>query len=553
MSDMPVVLTATQKRLAHPDFVPTFSLAAVRERLPFPFPVPQSVPASAKRRYRSWYCYPGYAALADPTVRASLSPFEVSLRLIDFAPLRDYLAQAYFAPSARGQTPFDPVSLVLCYLLRRFLDCGWNRLAQLLAGEHGAGWRRLFGFQDGQTPSESGLRYFRDTVGASTLEELVCLFIDLLHDHALVPERSTFPGDPPDRGVSICHDLMLHAACSPMKCGYVTDRCYQPAPRPCPARQAYSERQPKAGQRGCDCTDPACAQMCQHTTPNDREARFIHYDGRNKAADVVDVDGVRDTGRDVYGYASNPDRLIDDRWAVAWTLRTGFHPANADERALFPKSFAALQRRFPWLKIGEVLADAALGYQNCLDPIWDAGALRMVDIRADKLDRDPETQRRRGYTDRGYPVCLHGYILRPNGHDYARRRTKWCCDKVCLAPPTADRRQAAPQPVPACPYQADDHKHGQVINVGRTLPDGSLRLAREVAYDSDAWHKRYGRRNLSESRNGSLEHQGLKDLTAHGLSRGAKETALADLLESLQTLGRLVLEATIAADKAAAR
>jgi hypothetical protein len=541
MSDQPVVLTAPQKRLAHPDFVGTFSLSALRHRLPLPFPVPECLPPSPKRHYRSWYRYPGYADLADPVIRATLSPFEASLRLVDFSPLRDYLAQDYFAPSARGQTPFDPVSLLLGYLLRRFLDCGWNRLAKLLAGEHGAGWRRLFGFHDGVTPSESGLRYFRDTVGETTLEELVCLFIDLLHAQGLVPELSTFPGDPPDRGVSISHDLMLHDARSPMRCADVTDTCYQPAPRPCPARAE--------GKRGCTCTDPACAERCQRTTPADREARLIHYAGRNQDAKI---DGPADTGRDVYGYASNPDRLLDDRFACAWTLRTGLHPANADERALFPNSFAALQQRFPWLKIGEVLADAALGFQNCLDPIWHAGALRMIDIRADPHDPDPETQRRRGYTDKGYPLCVHGYVMRPNGHDYARRRTKWCCHQACLSPPADGSALAPPHPVPGCPYQAEDHKHGQVVNVGRTLPDGSVRLAREIAYDSDAWHKRYGRRSLSESRNGSIEHQGLKRLPSFGLSRGRKEVAMADCLENLETLGRLVLEATAVADKAAA-
>jgi hypothetical protein len=541
MSDKPLPPTATQKRLAHPDFVPTFSLGALRDRLPVLFPVPQTVPPSPKRRYRSGYRYLGYAGLADPAVRVNWSAFEAGLRLVDFSPLRDYLAQGYFAPSARGQTPFDPVSLLLCYLLRRFLDCSWNTLAQLLAGEHGAGWRRLFGFHDDQTPSESGLRYFRDTVGETTLEELVCLFIDLLHAQGIAPEHSTFPGDPPDRGVSISHDLMLHAARSAMGCAHVTETCYQPAPRPCPAREA--------GQRGCACTDPACAKMCRRTTPRDREARLIHYDGHNKHADDAES---TDEGRNVYGYASNPDRLVDDRFACAWTLRTGLHPANADERSLFPDSFAALRRRFPWLKIGEVLADAALGYQNCLDPIWHAGALRMVDIRAEKHDADPETQQRRGYNDTGYPLCAHGYVMRPNGHDYVRRRTKWCCDKVCLTPPADDSGQAPPEPVPECPYQADDHKHGQVVNVGRTLPDGSVRLAREIAYDSDAWHKRYGRRSLSESRNGSIEHQGLKRLPGCGLSRGRKETAMADLLESLETLGRLVLEATIAAAKAGA-
>ncbi len=112
------------------------------------------------------------------------------------------------------------------------------------------------------------------------------------------------------------------------------------------------------------------------------------------------------------------------------------------------------------------------------------------------------------------------------------------------------RASAATRPVPACPYQADAHHHGQVVNVGRTLPDGSVRLAREVAYDSPAWHKRYGRRSLSESRNGSMQDQGLKRFWSYGLSRDGKETAMADLLESLETLGRLGLEATAAAQRA---
>jgi hypothetical protein len=275
---------------------------------------------------------------------------------------------------------------------------------------------------------------------------------------------------------------------------------------------------------------------------------LIHYAGHNKHADVAES---ADKGRDVYGYASNPDRLLDDRFACARTLRTSLQAANADERGLFPDSFAALRRRFRWLKLGEVLADAALGYQNCLDPIWEAGALRMIDIRADQHDADSETQRRRGYNDKGYPLCAHGYVMRPNGHDYDRRRSKWCCDKVCLTPPADGPTQAPPQPVPECPYQADDHKHGQVVNVGRTLPDGSVRLAREIPYDSEAWDKRYGRRSQSESRNGLMEHQGLKRLLDYGLSRGRKETAMADLLESLETLGRLVLEATGLAGKVA--
>jgi hypothetical protein len=526
-------LTASQKRAAHPDFVKTFSLEALRGRLPFLFPVPEGLPPSPKPHYRSQYRYLGPEDLALPAVLATLTLFEIALRLIDFSPLRDYFAQLY-VQSAKGQVPFHPVSLFLCVCLRRELNCGWLALAKLLAGEHGAGWRRLFGFQEGLTPSASGMRYFFNLVGPGKFEELCSLFTDLLHQASLLPQHSTYPGDPPQRGLTISHDLMLHEARSNMDCPQVTDTCYEPLPRPCPAKEA--------GKEGCDCSEEACAQACRRATPLDMEARYIHYQGCNKYADLLTQDNAR--GRDVYGYASNPDRLLDDRFACAWTIRTGLQPANADERNLFPQSFACLQVRFPYLKIGEVLADAALGFQCCLDPIWQAGALRLVDIRAAAGDDDPQVQLRRGYNDKGHPLCIHGYEMGSNGHDYDRRRTKWRCEKVCLK----DQKR----PVPDCPSLAPEHKHGQVINVSRTLPDGSVRLAREVPYGSQTWKKHYGRRNLSESRNGSMEGMGLKRLPSFGLTRGRKEVAVGDFLGDLRTLSRLVQEATILALKATA-
>ena len=519
---------ASQKRAQHPDFVPTFSLAALQPQLPLRFPAPADVPPSCKHQYRSAYQYPGYAELADPATLTNLEPFEVALHLIDFSPLRDYLAQCYL-PSARGQTPFDPVSLLLAACLRRELKIGWRRLARLLAGRHGPGWRRLLGFRDGCTPSASGLRYFYNAVGPARCEDLCSQVADLLHQANLLPNHSTYPGDPPDRGVTISHDIMLHEAHSNLDCAQVTDTCYQPAPRPCPAQAA--------GREGCTCQDAACAQICRRATPADPEARFIHYEGCNKEADLPNHP--TRGGRDVYGYASNPDRLLDERFACAWTLRTGLHPANSDERNLFPDSFAALQARLPWLHIGEVLADAALGYQNCLDPIWEAGALRLVDIRAAEGDDKPQIQLLRGYDANGWPLCPHGYPLRPNGHDYQRRRTKWCCEQAC--------QHHARQPAPDCPFQ--EHLHGQVVNVGRTLPDGCMRLAREVPYGSDTWKTRYGRRNLSESRNASLEGMGLTRLSTSGLARSRQEIGIADFLTNLRTLGRLVQEATLLAAK----
>ena len=249
----------------------------------------------------------------------------------------------------------------------------------------------------------------------------------------------------------------------------------------------------------------------------------------------------------MYGYASNPDRLLDDRFACAWTVRTHLHPANSDERCLFPISFAYLQARFPTLKIGEVLADAAVGFQDCLDLIWNAGALRMVDIRAAKGDDDRQSQLQRGYDAQGHPVCVHGYAMRSNGHDYKRRRTKWFCRQACLAPQPPGAEPQPRPPLPDCPYQTA--RYGQVVNVTRTLPDGSVRLAREVPYDSDLWQQRYGRRNLSESRNGTMQHLDLKRLPSFGLTSNRKENALADFLINWHTLARLVQEATTLAFK----
>jgi hypothetical protein len=524
-------MRASQKRAAHPDFVKTLSLAAIRSRLPIRLVAPKSTLPSPKRHYRSEYRFLGFEDLGQPHSLAHLTLFEMALRLVDLTPIRDYLAQFYYVVSAKGQVPFDPVSLFLCACLRRELRYGWLSLAKLLAGEHGAGWRRLFGFREGGTPSASGMRFFFQSIGPDVFEELNCLLIDALHTASLIPDRSTFPEDPPDRGVSLSHDLMLHEARSNMRCAYVTDTCYQPAPRACPAKAAKKE--------GCDSSTDDCAKACRRTTPQDPEARYIHYEGRNKKGDLPPSGAAR--GRDVYGYASAPDRLLDDRFACAWTLRTGgLYPANSDERKLFPASFACLQKRFPWLKIGEVLADAALGYQDCLDPIWQAGALRMVDIRASKEDDNQNVQLRRQYDENGHPLCTHGYKMRSNGHDYQRRRTKWCCEKTC--------RENAERPVPDCPYLDEERQHGQVVNVGRTLPGGCVRLAREVPYGSDMWKKRYGRRNLSESRNGTLEGRGLKRMPSFGLSSCHREVALGDFLDNLRTFSRLVSEATALAN-----
>ena len=189
----PNPLSAIQKRAQRPDLVSTWSIRALLPRLPLLFPVEPNLPPSPKTRYRSQYHYRGPEVLLDEARRATLSDLEIALYLVDFAPLAPLLAQIY-VPSVKGQVPFHPVSMFLCICLRRELNLAWRPLARLLASDNGAGWRTLFGFSEGQTPSASGLRHFFHTVGPERFDELCPRFIALLRRHGLLAEHSTEGG-----------------------------------------------------------------------------------------------------------------------------------------------------------------------------------------------------------------------------------------------------------------------------------------------------------------------------------------------------------------------
>ncbi len=579
--------SAVAKRAQSPLLVVTWSLAALAPQLPLRFPVDPDLPPSPKRRYRSAYLPPDPTALRERDL-TTLRDFDLAVEQIDFSPLERALA-AHYQPSQKGQVPYHPVSLFLAIALRRDRGWSWAEVARVLAHpEEGAVWRTRCGFTTGATPSASGLRHFFHAVGPEVFAALCPEFITLLRTHGLFPERSTYPDDPPDRGITVCQDGMLHPARHQACCHLATATCYQPlaepgvapstpdaapaspagdAPgtpsdavgpgptvgRPCRAREHHVP--------GCTCASAACQTQCQRASRLDPEARFIHYAGRARpdpaagsepapaapAGPTATATGPRTTtGTNVFGYRSVAERALDDRFAVAWTLRSRLYPASTDERTIFADRVAGLRRTFPDLTIGEWLDDAGVGFARGLDAIWELGALRMVDLRADPSDRDPAACLARGYDGQGRPLCPHGYPLRANGYDHARRRAKYVCAQACRRQPLQEGTPI--QEVVGCPY-LDPSTPGFVVNVGRTLPDGSVRLAREIPYGSDTWQARYGRRNLAESRNGQLAGMGLKRLRAYGTARNTKEVQLADFLLNLRTLGRLVRQATTRAPR----
>ena len=520
--------SAIEKRAEQPSALARFDLLNLKQRLPLVFPLPPGLPPSPKRCYRSAYCYLGWEELEDAGALENDSDFHISVRLFDYTHLEALLAAHIYRASAKGQVPFHPVSMYLLSLYRR--ECHLSRpavLRVLRSKEEGAFLRRHLGFQH-EFPSESGLRYFESQLKPELQQEINALQIDVLHQAGLLPSRPDA-----EQKLTLAFDGMLHAARSRMHCSSVQTGCYAPAPRPCPAQDKQKQ--------GCDCATARCASMCRYTTPRDPEARFIVYSGRNKQArqspNTPTEAGKQHAprARMVYGYYSYVGQILDDELATFWTLPGAFGAATCGDETLFPDNWIYLQSRFPWLDIGAVIADAGACEQRCLDLIWEAGALRLVDICAHKSDADPAIRLQRGYDEHGHPLCPFGYVLRSNGHDYQRRRTNWRCAKRCLRDPQ--------RPAPECDYLRSDCKHGYTTTVGRTHADGTVRLAREIPYGSRAWEQLYNRRNSAESRNSALQRLGLKRLPVHGLSLAYVIVLQGDLLANQCTLVRLMREA----------
>lgn len=525
--------TAVAARATIPRLKDHFALSALQAQLPLRFPASPVPEVPDTFRALSWYTYPGWEGLAQGDALATEKGLYVALQLIDFSPLRGELVQLTgIHVNARGQTPFDPVSLFLCCLLYRETQKGWTKLADDLKGSWGDRWRPLLGFTADATPGASTMRTFYHALGEAFGTSLCPRFMQLLADADLLPPYDPNSPVPARDGLPLAVDGQLHPAHTSERCAQTTASCYQPTtpehPRPCPVRDQ--------GDDGCACDTDACTRACRYATPRDAEARHIHYSGSNQDDDT-DTEG----GRDVYGYRSYAHTLVDDDLHTYWVAYTSVHPATTDERVIFPHDFAQLQAQLPQLPISELVADSALGYTPCLDVIYDAQAIPIVDIRRDRTDSDADARLLRGYDRHGRPLCPHGFPLAFNGLDYARLRACWVCHQVC----TRTSHSAARD----CPYRDPEHPLGWVKHVTRTFihPDGTrhARLARLFPLDSPSWKARYrSRRNATESRNSQLKHLGLARIASYGLDGARDDITFADLLVNLRNLVRLVQQAT---------
>lgn len=560
-------LSPQQTRAQDELFVQQASLSGLQGSLPLTWPTPPEIPLSPKKGYRSFYVYPWQAALADFSqvlAWADLSDFDLLLRLVDFSGLRPVLAHLLCWTSGRGWQPFDPVSVFL--LLMWQVANRWNRSQTLrnLQDPRYADYAGLFGFRDEVYPTEGGLRYFLTTLGRNSdasgetvaveqgervilvavqqLNQLLSGAVDVLRQSQVLSPQAW-------QAALLCPDGQIHDAASRLRCHSVSETCYQPGPsnhlRPCPAKD--KER------RGCDCNTWACAQFCRQATPRDREARFVWYSGSNQSASSPNHPLRKEVaphlapGLGRYGYRSLPLRLADPIRRVSVTLLDDVRPANEHEETPSAGLLLQLKAHYPDLQVEAVAGDAGLGLKVFLHTVFaHLQARPVVDPRRHDADRDPQQWPTRGYDDAGRPVCPYGYSLVSYGFDRQRRRHKWCCDQVCLRGGKPRVRLAAVDyPPPECPYQTTEHRHGRVLNVGECFADGSIRLVRDVPLGSPTWKSLYHRaRNAVEGRNATFEGWGLKRLPVYGQPRAKALIFLADVLDTLLTLARLVREAT---------
>lgn len=564
-------LSAEQTRAQDESFVRQCNFRALRPDLPLRWPIGPDTPDSPKQRYRSHYRYLGCDDLDDLAHWEHLSLWDLVVRLVDLAPLRSWLAWRLGWTSARGQVPFDPVSMFL--LVSWQLVQGWSRAETLrnLRDPRYADIAERMGFHRGHWPTEGGVRYFLTTLGLRSdaeaktvsvavrdeqeqeyiIEVAIQALNDLLIAAVTLLRQAHLITDTAWQAALLCPDGMIHDAASRMRCAFVQESCYQPltahTPRSCPAKDR--------GRRGCDCDTDRCVQSCRYAPVRDPQARSVYYEGTNQPRDQPNTDlsnPQKARGELRYGYRSLAFQFAEFIRRFSVPLLDDFLPASDREENPGAALLSQTQPSYPDLKLYAVAGDAGLGYYAFLHICYQLAARRLVDLRADRSDKDKAHWTVRGYDDRGRPVCPYGYAFTANGFDAQRRRHKWVCNQACRQGQTpCVCLENVTYPPPECPYQAPEHPHGQVLNVAETFADGSIRLVRDIPFGTPTWKQLYHRaRNAAEDRNSDMQAWNLKRLPVYGQPRGRALIALADTWISLTTLARLIREATFLAAEA---
>jgi hypothetical protein len=154
------------------------------------------------RRCRSYYQWLPPDDIRSAQDLVGLDDFDLILRLYDFTAWRPILGQRF--ASHMGPPPFDPLSLGLAWWLALWQGWDWPKLVtELHSTERGQGYLRRLGFRPDDLPAASTVRTALDDTTPNWLVQCADSLALSLLAHGLIPAHSTFPFDPPERGVSV--------------------------------------------------------------------------------------------------------------------------------------------------------------------------------------------------------------------------------------------------------------------------------------------------------------------------------------------------------------
>ena len=126
-------------------------------------------------------------------------------------------------------------------------------------------------------------------------------------------------------------------------------------------------------------------------------------------------------------------------------LVTLLSPANESDQAFIIVLIEELIARYPFLQFSYIILDKGYDTEEIHHDIYEFFDIIPVIVRKKMVYP-------KGFTKDGYPLCPWGFAMKPRGIDYARKRTRYACFKIC-------KRSGQPL-LFTCGYIKEQNKYG---------------------------------------------------------------------------------------------
>lgn len=126
-------------------------------------------------------------------------------------------------------------------------------------------------------------------------------------------------------------------------------------------------------------------------------------------------------------------------------LVTLLAPANKTDQDFILILVDELIGRYPTLEFSYIILDRGYDAEEIHHDIYEFFGIIPIIIRKKMVYP-------KGFTKDGYPLCPWGFVMKPRGIDYERRRTRYACFKVC--------KKSKQLLLFSCDYLKEQYKYG---------------------------------------------------------------------------------------------